>query len=1110
MDVDIPKYENIYSLVDDLDGLRSLQKLMMYAEIRHDFEGDRGGINFGQETYSGLVNSDNDLNSSDRQRFLSLSAANIENAFFQALKKGEFQFNGNPKIQNSINDLLEPENDYTGTDILPYVKSSQNPFIDKYLNLSELKSDDLVNNFVIKPKDTAIEFYIEKRRDTLKSKDFDIYSVEERLDERIKAFFNNIKSTGNIFDSVIPTEQNFFNLFNSGFLSIMIDASNISLSNIFRNTIYEKHHDYIQWVEQSNKYDMAPTSKPNIQEKYCSNPTSVNYNNYNGDVWIRDDAGVSTNTFSKNLGEFPTLTLLGVDIPFGYEDNNGKYSYTYRNVSVIPDMSNYDSFKIPCLSGSYIYPYNFTQEGDICYGNMLIIYNGRAVLFKISLNKFAESLGVGVLKGYITNQSPNNHHNILFNNLGITNRDEQIRFLYDLKRCGDWGQIHSIYGLREKYPNINLVLVTNDRLAFMYAKLVNIPCILTSPSNKEAKDKSGLSYNTYNILTMHKPKSGESLSPLETAKKNYDKSARKFMLNYNLLNGYRVQEQFINSELFNLNNGYPPEEQFNNYYQYKFLDFFNKIKEYNSIHIRERTDPLYSKVQENIQQLRNLNRQADIINIVTDFINIDDVINATNIVNSINEQISIMNSIYNNYINLAKPSQIPENIKPNTYIIKNAIKSLKSFTTYETLNRRIISMLEKLNDLDRLFKLIDRTPRGASFAPQFADIISNIMGNLINIFETYLLQFEYTSDKSQLEVTIDILYNTKSKYLNKQFISEKDNIIIFKNLLDQLLDINNIINYGRITGGKTSEELKKTYKKGLDVETIRQERIKRNIEAQKLRREQLLYQKRGDYIDSVEFLQGKLMNFIEPTMLAEYITYNWNILTNIYVYAEKPFYYTAKDLLNGHYVINNIFKSYQTLQNYLGYLCKIIISYIKSILSTGNQDLLIQLLNLNEIVIIAYNDLLDYWDILNPPEERYNEYDQNDNELLHSYLVRIISFLNIYFDSGISLLPSELEFLQYTNGNYYFNDTYLKQLEFEQQQSSLASTSSIVPITYTPFRPTVPLLRGGNPDKQLKFLKRCLEDKKLLQRNISRVLNVLHTHKNLPDDVILGIIHTLE
>jgi len=70
------------------------------------------------------------------------------------------------------------------------------------------------------------------------------------------------------------------------------------------------------------------------------------------------------------------------------------------------------------------------------------------------------------------------------------------RFLLDLKRSGDYGQIHGVYNYNyiltqaDKTDNITpLIFVTHDKLASVYARLLDVPTIYQSISNSSSEIK---------------------------------------------------------------------------------------------------------------------------------------------------------------------------------------------------------------------------------------------------------------------------------------------------------------------------------------------------------------------------------------------------------------------------------------------------------------------------------------------------------------------------------------------------------------------------------------------------------------------------------------------
>lgn len=275
-------------------------------------------------------------------------------------------------------------------------------------------------------------------------------------------------------------------------LACIIDTSVLSFPLLFYNDSGHTNDNFIHLIDETNRWDMASTKWNDTQRERCSGDLSV-YRPSSEYVYIQPAGAVASrvkvgynnvqfNLFSNSLP--PTLQDETKSF-FGYRYYIIPYKAEYRaswNVCEVPSFSTMGIRIISannnwCNSYAILYKKGDNNERS----NMVIIEKGESI--------GTNALNIENIKSMIN--APNNPNTrtfaMILERIGVSIGEMAVA-LYDLKRSGDWSQVHSAYLSRKRGNNV--VFVTIDRLAYVYAVIRNVPAILVTSILDRASDGS--------------------------------------------------------------------------------------------------------------------------------------------------------------------------------------------------------------------------------------------------------------------------------------------------------------------------------------------------------------------------------------------------------------------------------------------------------------------------------------------------------------------------------------------------------------------------------------------------------------------------------------------
>ena len=266
----------------------------------------------------------------------------------------------------------------------------------------------------------------------------------------------------------------------------LIDAVNIPISYFLSSNL--STDTYTQLVEESNKWDMAPTSAPDDFKDRCE---SLNFENGIDDwnitksesIVTKIDGGVSTIWNNTNINNISRVTINITRENFNkfnhsFSDDKN-YSYIILTLDKYTLIGDNIANAIPILTKNLIC---FTVKLIVdsiennCYGYIVFRNTETANICLLASNAYRKnqdkSIGVPSLSTYL--KKPHADLIKVTTHLNC----EVYTFILDIKRTGDWGQIIQVnnqYSIQRKITFISL-----DYLAILFAKLINIPYIHTT------------------------------------------------------------------------------------------------------------------------------------------------------------------------------------------------------------------------------------------------------------------------------------------------------------------------------------------------------------------------------------------------------------------------------------------------------------------------------------------------------------------------------------------------------------------------------------------------------------------------------------------------------
>ena len=464
------------------DDLKEIYKMYMFADAVHDFSSKRS---------KGSNNIDTGL---DVNKYItgysSIRPSNIEHKLENAFRKGKL-LTGTPlSSRNSVatlSSLCQPEYD------MEY----------------DLDKDDVV-----------------ERIDSVSRKDHVVYA--NKLYKGKKKYFSkrvreNISKIINKFDTFNDTPSHLgnytmMNKFKFEVLMdvslkeahmLLIDAQSIPTDDFFYNSTTMEWKNIIKISEEANKYDTASTSMPSYLSKVCDHSSSVVDMNPNISNLHRVWDGVSRN--DEVVVNTISCSLSPIIVDLRHTKTEFKKVFTKNYAYTLVDLNDirYESLIVE-LKGTY-----WLHRLPMLFSTKVVFYvvrvltnnpsdsecNGYVMLYNVDSNKaciilakgyrVSDDFGVDKIAGMIRSKNVDSSCKEIITHLtGSSSVEANVfaLFMLDIKRTGDMSQVMSIKLNRdinvsnneEKHVGRNMILLSNDRNAILFSRMLNIPSIRTS------------------------------------------------------------------------------------------------------------------------------------------------------------------------------------------------------------------------------------------------------------------------------------------------------------------------------------------------------------------------------------------------------------------------------------------------------------------------------------------------------------------------------------------------------------------------------------------------------------------------------------------------------
>jgi hypothetical protein len=441
---------------------KKILKILQIADSIHDFKGER---------------SETDLNS------------------ITPLKEGAQTYSITPStVEHKAEVILTQNITNHKLDLVKLINNNEYKYeieINNELNLKEM--NDSCNLASSTAKELKIKLY------------FDRLSHGNKL--RNKKYF-----TKSVFDFF---KEKYISVFGSTNNKYLVDAVNIPISN-FLSSNNQHNVIYTQIIEESNKWDMAPTSTPIELKDNCIKitPPSIKTNwiaDFNEKI-VTDRDGAITTIYNKtdisNISVMDIIIKTQIVFESFLGDENYKFVLLNQTDITLPNFS--EIYCIPILTENL---YCFTAKinnQDNCYGYIVFMTHDKKKLCIFSSNAYRKMqdnpIGVSTLSSQFVN--PDQNIKDITKHLGC----KIDTFILDIKRTGDWSQIIQI---NNHYKSNNITFISHDNLAILFAKLINIPYIHTSTS------EHFVSFNMRNPEISKPPSDNDIASNLITKITNY-------------------------------------------------------------------------------------------------------------------------------------------------------------------------------------------------------------------------------------------------------------------------------------------------------------------------------------------------------------------------------------------------------------------------------------------------------------------------------------------------------------------------------------------------------------------------------------------------------------
>ena len=504
----ISNNQNIYSIA--AEDSNNVINCMKYADNIHDFCKGRSDISFN-EIENGLIS---------EQYIIKTSPSTIEEMTSKQLT-----------INTGLYNKIGPKKTHSP---IEYSSLDSHKIV---LNLLDRKDD--IAYITIKNDDEKLEDYLKFVKNVY-DVNLNIPSMKNLDGKRVFAEKQRIYSKKIICDF-------FKNRHHLNDFSFILDASNISLKKVFyTSTTNSEPQGFTHNSEETNKWDMASNVLPPLEATHSNIPLlpintiimypvsqdniTSNVSSYNIDIQnieflkirLIDSVPWESILFKKLIDVNDNYFYLTIDA--------GKYEILLNDefASVLPNYSFLKS--IPILSGEInCYPVHLHNSNNSkLYGVLVfqhqITNNAVIIVSRAYRTSLGDSLGVNFLSAEIKKNLSDNVTSGSINEI-ITHlnshifksklkpnvkKDILLRFLLDIKRIGDWGQIYQCYNnnnfiyfleqIKEKITEIDprrvlierllqkyntLIFISVDNLAICMSQLLNINFIHTKKNDNE-------------------------------------------------------------------------------------------------------------------------------------------------------------------------------------------------------------------------------------------------------------------------------------------------------------------------------------------------------------------------------------------------------------------------------------------------------------------------------------------------------------------------------------------------------------------------------------------------------------------------------------------------
>ena len=435
------------------------------------------------KTFLSILNSTN-FTESDSNRILNFLKICDSIHDFKGSRSGEnISDNAVFKAIKSKNNVSHPISSST------VEHSAEEILINNFVFSSELKLNliKLINNSNYK-----YEITINNELNNVDGSDSQYYMTASKPTKELKLniIFDRILHGNKLRDKKYFSKQvleyfrqQYNNIFGILHKKYLIDAVNIPIHYFLSGT------NYLQIIEETNKWDMAPTSAPDNYKMKCSNMEGYAANEWldseeNEKIIVGDNGETITTQSYSNIQNISKKIIYIDDNKLkDFKNFLGDDNYLFVNLNKEEYTLEGSIYEIPILTTELIcYTVQLKLKTrkpyfNHCYGYILFInkLTNKATLFASRAYRIinANQIGVPTLSEQFSNSSM--HQDL--NNIKIHLACDINSFILDIKRTGDWAQIIQIYN---NYPENKITFISHDNLAILFAKLVNIPYMHTS------------------------------------------------------------------------------------------------------------------------------------------------------------------------------------------------------------------------------------------------------------------------------------------------------------------------------------------------------------------------------------------------------------------------------------------------------------------------------------------------------------------------------------------------------------------------------------------------------------------------------------------------------